>query len=209
MYQEIILSLIIVTVIYVCFFYDPRIEYMADDGIKYKIVNTNDNEINRKKAEYLSRINKKAKDIVNYMYQNNLPTKEISNTTYERFKNCIIGETPNGEKDGAAHTINKTSMYLCIITKGKFNDENDAYFVILHELAHVMSNSYGHGDEFKQNFDYIVKLAVKLGYWKPKNYEKTPVDYCGIVVTTSPCSGGQCTNDKLDYFYKQSLLEYK
>lgn len=209
MYQEIIIILFLLCIVYVLFLYDPRIDYLASDGKNYKIVNSNDSNINAKKAEYLSKINKKAHKIVKYMYDNNLPTKEIADTTYNRFKNCKIGETPNGEKDGAAHTINKTSMYLCIITKGKFNDENDAFFVILHELAHVMSNSYGHGDEFKQNFNFIVKLAVKLKMWKPANYEKKSVDYCGINITTSPCNNGICKKDNLDYYYKESLLEYK
>ena len=141
--------------------------------------------------------------------ENKLPNKQIADLTYDRFKNCKIGETPNGEKSGAAYTINKTSMYLCLITKGKFNNENDAYFVILHELAHVMSNSYGHGDEFKQNFRFIVQLAVKLELWKPANYEKEPVDYCGVTVTTSPCVNGICNKDKLEHYYKESLLDYK
>lgn len=208
MYQEFILILIILSVIYFSYLNDTRIYCEAFNGKSYKIKDEKDNEINKKKADYLARIDDKARKIVKYMYENQLPTKEIADRTYNRFSKSDIGETPNGDKS-AAYTINKGNIYLCIITKNKFNNENDAYFVILHELAHVMSNSYGHGEEFKINFNFIVKLAVKLELWRPAEYEKRPVDYCGVNVTNSPCSGDTCSKDNLEHFYKESLMEYK
>lgn len=208
MYQEIILFLIILTIIYFIYFNDTRIEWEAFNGKKYKIKKES-KDLNQIKADFLAKIDEKARKIVKYMYDNQLPIKEISSNTYNRFKNSIIGETINGEKDGAAHTIGKGNIYICIITKGKLNDLNDTFFVCLHELAHVMSNSYGHGEEFKTNFNFIVKLAVKLGLWKDPKYEEKPIDYCGVKVTTSPCSHEQCEKDKLNYFYKESLLDYK
>ena len=208
MYKEIILILLILFLIYYIFIYDSRIDYYASDGNKYKIIDSKNSELNIKKGEMLSRINNKAHKIVDYMYDNNLPTKDISNLTHKRFINCIIGEIP--EKEGGGYTVNKGfKMGICLVTKGKLNNENDAFFVILHELAHVMSNSYGHGEEFKQNFNFIVKLAVKLELWKPVNYHTQPVDYCGIKVTNSPCTDGSCNKNNLENYYKESLLEYK
>lgn len=208
MYQEFILILIVFTVFYFLFFNDSRIEWEAYNGKKYKIKNDN-KKLNQIKADFLARIDNKARKIVKYMYDNHLPTKEIALRTHNRFKNHEIGETPNGEKDGAAYTKGKGHIYICVITKGKLNDENDTFFVCLHELAHVMSNSYGHGEEFKTNFNFIVKLAVKLGLWKDPKYEEKPVDYCGVKVTTSPCTGDLCNKDSLDYYFKESLLDYK
>ncbi len=208
MYQEIFLILIIITVIYFMVLNDSRIEWEAFNGKKYKIKNDN-KELNQIKADFLARIDIKARKIVKHMKDNNLPTKEIASRTHNRFKNSNIGETPQGEKSGAAFTINKGDIYICCITKGKLNDENDTFFVCLHELAHVMSNSYGHGEEFKTNFNFIVKLAVKLGLWKDPKYEEKPVDYCGVQVTTSPCSGDLCNKNSLDYYFKESLLDYK
>lgn len=208
MYQEIILILIVLTVIYFMFLNDSRIEWEAFNGKKYKIKNDN-KELNQIKADFLAKLDIKARKIVKYMKDNHLPTKEISNRTYDRYKG--VGETPLGEKSGAAYTINKgqNGIYICCITKGKLNDENDSFFVLLHELAHLMSNSYGHGEEFKTNFNFIVKLAVKLGLWKDPKYEEKSVDYCGVEVTQSPCSNGACEVNSLDYYYKESLLDYK
>lgn len=208
MYQEFILILLVFTVIYFIFWNDSRVEWEAFNGVKYKIKNDN-KELNQIKADFLAKIDIKARKIVKHMKDNHLPTKEIADITYNRFKNSNIGETINGEKDGAAHTIGKGHIYVCLITKGKLNDLNDTFFVVLHELAHVMSNSYGHGEEFKTNFNFIVKLAVKLGLWKDPKYEDKPVDYCGVKVTNSPCSHNNCNKDSLDYYYKESLLDYK
>jgi len=208
MYQEFILILIVLTVIYFMFFNDSRIEWEAFNGVKYKIKNDN-KELNQIKADFLAKIDIKARKIVKHMKDNHLPTKEIALRTHNRFKDSRIGETPQGEKSGAAFTINKGDIYICCITKGKLNDENDTFFVCLHELAHVMSNSYGHGEEFKTNFNFIVKLAVKLGLWKDPKYEEKSVDYCGVQVTTSPCSNGTCEKNSLDYYFKESLLDYK
>jgi hypothetical protein len=213
MYQECFLVVLVLVVVYLLYFNDTRILCEAFDGKKYKVVNVN-NKINKEKADYLARIYSKAKKTVQHMYDNKLPTKEIANRTMERFNNCEFGETSNGEKS-AAYTIGKGygGMRLCIMVNGKFNNENDAFFVVLHELAHVMSVSYGHNDEFKQNFNFIVKLAVKLDLWKPAEYEKEARDYCGTLVTNSPCSGSngenECTKDNLEFFYKESLLDYK
>lgn len=208
MYIEFFLFLITFFCIYFIYFNDTRIEWEAFNGKKYKIKNDN-KELNQKKADFIAKIDEKARKIVKHMYDNKLPTQNISNKTYKRFENSTIGETPNGEKSGAAYTINKGNIYICCITKGKFNDENDTFFVCLHELAHVMSDSYGHGEEFKQNFNFIVKLAVKLGLWQDPNYEKNSVDYCGVEITSSPCTGDLCNKNTLDYYFKESLLDYK
>ena len=190
------------------FIYDPRTEYMASDGKKYKIFKTDNEEINKKKADMLMEINNVAHKIVNYMYENQLPTKKIADTTKNRFQHTAIVQEIL-ELEGAAHTIGKTRIRICLLTKGKFNDMPDCIFVILHELAHVMSDSYGHGEEFKQNFTFIIKLAVKLGLWKDAKYENKNKNYCGVNITTSPCNGDQCKINSLDHYYKESLLDYK
>ena len=64
--------------------------------------------------------------------------------------------------------------------------ENIMMFVALHELAHIMTKSVGHTDEFWDNFRYLLKKAIKLGVYKDVNFEKNPVDYCGTKITNSP-----------------------
>tara|TARA_B100001093_G_scaffold518779_1_gene604900 strand:- start:2460 stop:3104 length:645 start_codon:yes stop_codon:yes gene_type:complete len=214
MYKEFIFFIFIFCIIYFFFFYDNRIDWKADNGQTYKIMDSKDPNLNKKKANMLSEINDKAQKVVELMYNQKVPTEKIATKTRQRFnKNFKIKETPMGEKSGAAYTINKGGlngeMSVCLVTKGKLNNLNDTFFVILHELAHVMSDSYGHGDEFKQNFNFIIAFAVKHDLWTDPKYENRNVDYCGVTVTSSPCSGNQCEENTLNNFYKESLLDYK
>ena len=59
-------------------------------------------------------------------------------------------------------------------------------FVALHELAHVMTKSVGHTEEFWSNFRYLLKNSIKLGIYKYQDFRKKPVKYCGITITDTP-----------------------
>ena len=98
------------------FLNDSRIEWEAFNGKKYKIKDDN-KKLNQIKADFLAKLDEKATKIIKYMYDNNLPTKEIAHRTHNRYKG--VGETPLGEKSGAAYTINKGQggIYICCITK--------------------------------------------------------------------------------------------
>ena len=68
----------------------------------------------------------------------------------------------------------------------KLIDINTLTFVALHELAHVMTKSVGHTEEFWDNFSYLLKNSIKIGIYKYQNFKKKPVKYCGIKITDTP-----------------------
>ena len=59
-------------------------------------------------------------------------------------------------------------------------------FVVIHELAHVMTKSVGHTPEFWDNMAYLLERGEELGMYNPKNYKEYPVDYCGMEINTTP-----------------------
>jgi len=65
-------------------------------------------------------------------------------------------------------------------------DENTVMFVMLHEMAHLMTETIGHTQEFWSNFKRILHDAVKLGIYKSVNYAQTPTPYCGMTITDNP-----------------------
>lgn len=67
-----------------------------------------------------------------------------------------------------------------------FVDENTIMFVILHEMAHLMTTTVGHTPEFWTNFKRILQDAVAVGIYSPVNYTKNPTDYCGMTITDTP-----------------------
>lgn len=80
----------------------------------------------------------------------------------------------------SAYTENKAVITLCLRdpeTK-KFYDMNTLMYVALHELAHVISISHGHNDEFKDNFHDLLSRASRVGIYDPTL--PIPDTYCGI-----------------------------
>jgi len=96
-----------------------------------------------------------------------LPTSEL--TAYSENK---------GEK--MAFCLNKTKNTSTLI------DLNTLTFVGIHELAHTMTKSIGHKQEFWQNFKFLLENAVKINIYKPVDYKKENQSYCGMTITDNP-----------------------
>jgi hypothetical protein len=65
-------------------------------------------------------------------------------------------------------------------------DKNTVMFVMLHEMAHLMTETIGHTQEFWSNFKRILGDAVQIGIYEPVNYAHQPTPYCGMMITDSP-----------------------
>jgi hypothetical protein len=173
--------------------------YNIDDTVKhrslyddrhYEIRNA---DLKQQAADHLSIVYNKVMSLVQYMKVNGLPNQTTSDRLYDRWINCRLRETSIND-NSVAFTVNKGyEMRLCIRTGSSFEDQNTSLFVVLHELAHIMSVSYGHNDEFNENFNYIVHLASQLGIYVPKDFSKEPEMYCGTYINTTPCSRGTCS----------------
>lgn len=113
------------------------------------------------------RIQKLVKGFNPKAIQETLPTSEL--TAYSENK---------GEK--IAFCLNKTKNSTKLI------DLNTLTFVAIHELAHIMTTSIGHKQEFWQNFKFLLEGAKASGIYEPVDYEKKPENYCGITISDSP-----------------------
>ena len=133
------------------------------DGQNYEVRKVGDAFNKQTAANYLALINAKVNKLIDYMYLHKLPDPDTATRLYHRWLSIELKETNSTEKS-AAYTLNKsTEIRLCIRDNhGHFEDPNTSMFVILHELAHVMSISYNHTEEFKNNFSYITHLASSL-----------------------------------------------
>jgi hypothetical protein len=161
----------------------------VDTFVSTEVVSTNDAEL---AANFLATVNQKINTLVDYMYINQLPSIEVSQRLKNRWKSCTLRETNSNEKS-IAYTVNKgEEMRVCIRKDGQLEDMNTTIFVILHELGHIMSVSFGHNLEYTNNFNYVVHLASSMGIYKPQDFHNEPVNYCGTNINTTPCSDGTC-----------------
>jgi predicted metal-dependent hydrolase len=94
------------------------------------------------------------------------------------------------ENDSTSYTINKgEEIHICLREKNNekvLHDTNTMMFVLLHELAHIMSDTIGHNKEFKDNFIMVLKEAHKLYLYNTINYAKYPKSYCGLKINSTP-----------------------
>ena len=101
----------------------------------------------------------------------------------------FIEATPDSEHTSS--TVNKgETIYMCLRQRDAGDEslvnENVMTFVALHELAHVCTESIGHGPDFWNNFGWLLKEAEAINIYKYTDFAAHPVNYCGVYITDSP-----------------------
>ena len=89
-----------------------------------------------------------------------------------------------------SYSVNKgEKVVFCLRSRNseeKLVDDNLLMFVALHEMAHIMTKSIGHTDEFWENFRYLLRQAIEIDLYQPHDFRNNPVEYCGTQITDSP-----------------------
>lgn len=180
----IILTLIIIYSEVLCETFDA-VQMMANDNKMYYVQEYSNN---KGAANTLSKLVKNSLILIEYLNQKYPDDKRVKRLK-EKFNPDKIREAEH-EKDSTSYTINKGEMmHLCLRHKNNektLHDENLLMFVIIHELAHIMSKTIGHNNEFYDNFKFLLKEASDAHIYIPVNFEQNPAKYCGIDVTNNP-----------------------
>lgn len=101
--------------------------------------------------------------------------------------------SPRNSSGATSFTENKTKLVLCLRKKHpnrhglhELHDNDLIMFVVLHELAHMMNDKWGHPNIFWSLFKFMLLNSVECGVYKPTNYRYYPVNYCGLNITYNP-----------------------
>lgn len=160
---------VLFVVIFYIYFYDGTVKMKSPvDGKYYKVRNNNRKQI---KADTIAIIHLRLNTLVTAL------KNDTSVNTQENIKRLIknwdsgisIKEIGNMESD-AGYVINKQYMSLCLEKSpygGELEPINMLIYVAIHELAHIMSHEIGHGDEFINNFTFLLDYSKKLYYFDP------------------------------------------
>jgi hypothetical protein len=109
----------------------------------------------------------------------------------ERFKPQNMCESDMRDSTTSYSENKGDRIVVCLRQKTKgypFVEENTVMFVMLHELAHLMTYSIGHTPEFWANFRRILNDAMACGVYQNADYNRSPVPYCGIEINSNPLS---------------------
>lgn len=136
-------------------------------------------------ADLIAVIRQKLILLVNHLIKSN-PGDSRTELLKENFN-------PDKLKEGidnpeyTSYSINKgEQIILCLRNKDKLMDINTMMFVVLHELAHLATESIGHTPEFWENFKWILEESINIGIYVKQEFKKEPVEYCGMKISSSP-----------------------
>ena len=158
--------------------------YENNNKYKYNVQNKAD----KKQAAYkLHKLHKTILVLIEHLNNVNpdhYGVKRLKN----RYKQGIIRELHDGSSS-TSYSVNKgDKLVICLRCKktGKFQDDNTILFVVLHELAHIMTKSIGHKEEFWDNFRFLLKHSINAKIYKYQDFNSKPEPYCGIKITDTP-----------------------
>lgn len=153
----------------------------------YRVQNLPDKQ---QACEMMANIHGKLETLMSrYKHDPNSAADPRVQTMIERFHPENMCEN-NIDADSTSYSENKGErIVVCLRDKKKpypLVDENTVMFVVLHEMAHLMTTTIGHTPEFWANFRRILKDAIGAGVYQEVNYTREPVEYCGMKITSSP-----------------------
>lgn len=155
------------------------------DGHEYIVINKHDKQV---AADLLAQVKSALSKLVQSI--SSVSDKhENTDLLIRRFNPSAIVES-GPHTSYSTYTLNKgEKIVFCLRARDedeRLHDLNLLVFVAIHELAHIMTKSQGHTQEFKDNFLYLLEQAIKIGVYQPENFRDQPRKYCGIDVTDTP-----------------------
>lgn len=133
----------------------------------------------------ITRINKLIDSIKQY------PDPDFTLTRLRHWDNTFVLENikESWKNESTSYSINKgEQLVFCIRDKlnNSIHDINTLMFVAIHELAHIVTNELQHTDKFWNNMKKLLHRAEDIGVYKYVDYRMNPVEYCGMMIDSSP-----------------------
>lgn len=90
-----------------------------------------------------------------------------------------------------SYTVAKgRAMYVCLRQKEnpmQLVDEDVLLFTMIHEASHIANyQGWAHGRDFWSVFKFMLQEATASGVYRPVDYAKQPVKFCGLLVNYNP-----------------------
>jgi predicted metal-dependent hydrolase len=193
--------------------YEPFQQFNVN-GQDYKV--HEDLENPQLAAETMDLLNQTAVKLIDYLQMEYIDGNRTNMITPAKQKTVLYGikslkknyKTANLEENipersggDTSYVIDKGEIFaMCIRdpkNKNKIDPKiNDLTFVLIHEMAHLFTKTFGHDKLFWENFRFLLKEANNIGVYEIIDYKKNKSPYCGILISYSPIYDHNLT----DYF---------
>jgi hypothetical protein len=191
MYESILIAMIII-LIYIYLFPKNNLKYIiADNGEHFTICS--DTEANEKlKINLLSQIVGNMYKLKNHLVENAKDFSEHAEHIKQLHENFNPERTQvletDFKSDLTSFSVNKgEEVSFCLKSKKteEVHDINLMMYVAIHEMSHFACPEIGHGDVFKTIFKKFTEEAIKLGLYTKQDFSATPIEYCGMILSSS------------------------
>lgn len=181
-------TILILSIIFIYLLYQYHY-YSNIETIVSKIDNRNydvqikDNSVEA--ADLIAKVREKLVLLVNHMFKS-FPSNPKVMRLKKNFNPDVLKEGIDNPSY-TSYTVNKgEEIILCLRTDGKLVDINVLTFVCIHELSHIGNETIGHDDAFWEFFRELLIEAINIGVYIKYDYKKSPIKYCGMMITDSP-----------------------
>ena len=166
-------------------FYNKSEYLKSNTNDKYYLVKDTKNKYN--KVELIDKLFNSLNILLEELKNSNYDFKDINfEEIQEKIKNSEILE--NITDSDTSYTVNKgEKIIICLADRENDNlySYNLLMYVLIHELAHILNTTYGHDDNFKKTFRFILEKAIELNLYTYEDYKNNPVNYCGLILNTN------------------------
>lgn len=158
------------------------------DGNIYKVRDMADKQ---KAADLMAEIRLRMKKLKMHL-ESSYPDKQQVKQLKRNFKaepTRMFESTPDASH--TSYSVNKgEAVHFCLRQRENGDEslvESDVMtFVAIHEMAHMITETVGHGPDFWNNFGWLLQEAEAIGIYKAKDFRAQPVAYCGMKITDQP-----------------------
>ena len=188
-FKTLIIVVLIIIILYFIIskivFYNKSEYLKSNTNDKYYLVKDTKNKYN--KVELIDKLFNSLNVLLEELKNSNYDFKDIDiEEIQEKIKNSEILE--NITDSDTSYTVNKgEKIILCLADRENDNlySYNLLMYVLIHELAHILNTTYGHDDNFKKTFRFILEKAIELNLYTYEDYKNNPVNYCGLILNTN------------------------
>ena len=146
-----------------------------------------------KAANMLGKVKLNMDKLIKHLSYVDIPErKEAILRLMKRYKHLVLVESP-WQDDVTSYTTNKgEEIALCLRSKeednlGEIHEIDMIMYVAIHEMAHVMAESYiagkSHNAEFYDNFGFLLSVAREKQLIDKTDYASVPEMYCGLRIS--------------------------
>lgn len=155
-----LIFILIILSVFILFTYNKyKYRWISIDGYKYiKVLRCPDYNIDVKAAKLIHGLNVKTKTLIDFLVRK----YGVSDTRVKRLIDSF--DYTDIEESTTTYIYNKGDYIKLKLRKsdGSFYDENFIMYVLIHELAHIITDKkFGsHEDEFNENYDWLLTEAA-------------------------------------------------